>query len=279
MRNTSIRCALGGAVCLLLAGFLAGCTDEGTPTKPSASGAGKSAVKTTATDSAVKPAMAADTTAKPSPAPAPADTVAAKPSPAPAPAKTVAKGNEETVAIGLCDGAGAVEVPKTLTGKPLAASLMDDWKRNHPQEKWVAEEEERHTLKPAADNADLLKGGQAKGDAYGNFTQRDLLTWQRETEKFAAEGSRIFHSSDELGSTVAVSCDMCHPHAANTHPETYPKFQTQLGRVVLLRDMINWCIENPVRGKKLDPDGAKMRALEAYIMAQRKGVPMDYGKH
>jgi len=52
-----------------------------------------------------------------------------------------------------------------------------------------------------------------------------------------------------------------------------------LGRVVLLRDMINWCIEHPVAGKKLDPDSAEMRALEAYIMAQRKGVEMNYGKH
>ena len=166
------------------------------------------------------------------------------------PAKPAAKGDEETVKVGACDGGNAVEVPKALTGQPLADSLMDQWKRNHPEAKWVAEEKERHTLKPAADNAELLKGGQGKGDTYGNFTQRDLLTWARETEKFAAEGSRIFHNADELGSTVAVSCDMCHPHAANTHPETYPKFQVQLGRVVLLRNMINWCIENPVRGRQ-----------------------------
>jgi len=30
---------------------------------------------------------------------------------------------------------------------------------------------------------------------------------------------------------------MCHPDAANTHPETYPKYQVQLQRVALLRDM------------------------------------------
>jgi len=94
-----------------------------------------------------------------------------------------------------------------------------------------------------------------------------------------ADGSRIFHDAGALGSTVAVSCDMCHPHASNTHPETYPKFQVQLGRVALLRDMIEWCVENPVRGDHLDPDGPTMRALEAYILSQRKGVPMDYGKH
>ncbi|NLE36697.1 MAG: hypothetical protein GX621_01580 [Pirellulaceae bacterium] len=78
---------------------------------------------------------------------------------------------------------------------------------------------------------------------------------------------------------MATSCDMCHPHASNTHPETYPKYQTQMGRVVLLRDMINWCIENPVRGEKLEPDSPEMRALEAYITSQRKGVELDYGKH
>ena len=88
----------------------------------------------------------------------------------------------------------------------------------------------------------------------------------------------VFHSGDELGSTVGVSCDMCHPHAANTHPETYPKFQVQFGRVALLRDMINWCIENPTRGKPLPDDDVRLKALEAYILAQRKGVPLEYGK-
>ena len=43
--------------------------------------------------------------------------------------------------------------------------------------------------------------------------------------------------------------------------------------------MINWCIEHPVRGKPLADDDPKLRALEAYIFAQRKGVPLDYGKH
>jgi len=71
---------------------------------------------------------------------------------------------------------------------------------------------------------------------------------------------------------------MRHPNAANTHPETYPKFQAQLGRVALLRDMINWCIEHPVRGSVLGSDDPKMRALEAYIYAQRRGKTLAYGK-
>jgi thiosulfate dehydrogenase len=183
-----------------------------------------------------------------------------------------------TVEVTSCDGEKTVAVAESLTGQALAETLMDQWTRNHPESHWVAEEKEKHTMKPPADNSYLLKGDQRKGQAYGNYSERDLLTWTRETEKFVAEGSRVFHSADELGSTVAVSCDMCHPHASNTHPETYPKFQTQLGRVALLRDMINWCVQNPVRAEPLDPDGPKMRALEAYIMAQRSGVEMNYGK-
>jgi cytochrome c len=53
----------------------------------------------------------------------------------------------------------------------------------------------------------------------------------------------------------------------------------QLGRVVLLRDMINWCIEHPVRGTPLSADDPRMRALEAYILAQRRGKVLEYGKH
>jgi len=42
--------------------------------------------------------------------------------------------------------------------------------------------------------------------------------------------------------------------------------------------MINWCIEHPVRGTALAPDDPKMRALEAYILAQRRGKALDYGR-
>ncbi|HLY37447.1 MAG TPA: cytochrome C [Candidatus Binatia bacterium] len=117
------------------------------------------------------------------------------------------------------------------------------------------------------------------GHTYGAFSQRDVDIWKAATDEFVAQGDRIFHSADLLGGTIGVSCDMCHPNAANTHPETYPKFQVQFGRVALLRDMINWCIENPVRGKPLPDDDFKLRALEAYILAQRRGVPLEYGKH
>ena len=92
-----------------------------------------------------------------------------------------------------------------------------------------------------------------------------------------ADGHGLWVSPD-LG-TNGVACAQCHPNAANTHPETYPKFQQQLGNVVALRDMINWCIMNPLEGEKLALDDKQMIALEAYATYERRGVALDPGKH
>jgi thiosulfate dehydrogenase len=177
----------------------------------------------------------------------------------------------------LCDGKTKTVVPPGTPGTTIAGNLMDEWLRKNPDSNWEAEERERHTLVESADNADLV--GRVNGQTYGRITEQDVSLWKAETERVALAGSGVFHNAAELGSTIGVSCDMCHPHAANTHPETYPKYQAQLGRVALLRDMINWCIEHPVRGKAFDSDDAKLRAVEAYILAQRKGKALDYGKH
>ncbi|QDE71639.1 hypothetical protein BHS09_34205 [Myxococcus xanthus] len=55
-------------------------------------------------------------------------------------------------------------------------------------------------------------------------------------------------------------------------------YQVQLGRVALVRDMINGCIENPARGRPLADGDPRMRAVEAYIYAKREGVKLDSGK-
>lgn len=187
----------------------------------------------------------------------------------------------DEIEVKLCDNTTtttiAADAPRTReTGQAVADALMAQWRRDHPDADWVAQEKATHAVVEPADNSALV--GQGQGATYGLITKEDVLVWQNETYKMAVEGSLIFHSGDRLKSQIAVSCDMCHPHAANTHPETYPKFQPQLGRVALLRDMINWCIEHPVRGQVLAADSPEMRALEAFIIAQRKGATLDYGK-
>lgn len=109
------------------------------------------------------------------------------------------------------------------------------------------------------------------------FTKEDIERWQNEYMSVVNKGRELWVSPD-LG-TNGVACAQCHPNAANTHPETYPKFQQQLGRVIALRDMINWCILNPLEGEPLELDDPRMVAMEAYIAYERRGVKMDPGKH
>jgi thiosulfate dehydrogenase len=109
------------------------------------------------------------------------------------------------------------------------------------------------------------------------FTKEDEERWQEEFMSVVETGRELWVSPD-LG-TNGVACAQCHPNAANTHPETYPKFQQQLGRVIVLRDMINWCLQNPLEGEPLALDDPNMVALETYVTYERRGVPLDPGKH
>jgi thiosulfate dehydrogenase len=109
------------------------------------------------------------------------------------------------------------------------------------------------------------------------FTKKDEERWQREYMSVVEKG-RALWTSPTLG-TNGVACAQCHPNAANTHPETYPKFQKQLGRVIALREMINWCLQQPLEGKPLPLDDPQMVALEAYVTWERRGVPLAPGKH
>jgi cytochrome c len=109
------------------------------------------------------------------------------------------------------------------------------------------------------------------------FKQEDVDRWMAQFELVATEGRRLW-TSPEIG-TNGVACAQCHPNAANTHPETYPKFQKQLGRVIQLWEMINWCLRNPLEGEDMDADDPRMIALQAYAYKERRGVKLDPGKH
>jgi len=109
------------------------------------------------------------------------------------------------------------------------------------------------------------------------FTNDEVDRYQDEFMSVVKKGRALWGSPD-LG-TNGVACGQCHPNAANTHPETYPKFQQQLGKVIALRDMINWCILNPLEGEPLALDDPDMVAIEAYVHYERRGVELAPGKH
>jgi thiosulfate dehydrogenase len=123
----------------------------------------------------------------------------------------------------------------------------------------------------------LLGIGLASPAFADEFTEEDTDRWMGQFEQVATEGRRLW-TSPEIG-TNGVACAQCHPNAANTHPETYPKFQKQLGRVVQLWEMINWCLQNPLEGEVLAADDPRMIAMQAYVYKERRGVKLDPGKH
>jgi thiosulfate dehydrogenase len=100
------------------------------------------------------------------------------------------------------------------------------------------------------------------------------------------KGDLLFHgdaaTAKEMGvtlSTTGMACAMCHPFASDTHPQAFPKFQVSMNKFATLRDMINWCIEKPNQGEKIDSDSDAMKALEAYIYWSNAGSVLVPGKY
>jgi len=52
-----------------------------------------------------------------------------------------------------------------------------------------------------------------------------------------------------------------------------------MGKFATLRDMINWCIEKPNQGEKIDSDSEAMKALEAYIYWSNTNSILVPGKY
>jgi thiosulfate dehydrogenase len=100
------------------------------------------------------------------------------------------------------------------------------------------------------------------------------------------KGDLLFHGDDATAKAMGVNlsntgmaCAMCHPMAADTHPGSFPKFQSTMGKFATLRDMINWCIEKPAEGEQIDVNSEAMKALEAYIYWSNSGSVLDTGKY
>jgi len=195
------------------------------------------------------------------------------------------------VTVNLCDGESVMSVPGLKPGEVLTperaketvARMLQSWRRTQGEARWAA-----WVLNVPLETAARSGGAEAQAPAAPaaqappqptKFTARDLQLWQREEKKLIDEGYKNYHNAKALGGTIGISCDMCHPDGSNTHPESYPKFQSQTKKVALLRDMINWCIENPLKGKPLPENDPVLRSVEAYILSTRKGTALDPGKH
>jgi thiosulfate dehydrogenase len=117
-------------------------------------------------------------------------------------------------------------------------------------------------------------------------TPQQLAAYEQVFMDEVKKGDLLFHGDEATAKQMGVkltatgmACAMCHPFASDTHPQAFPKFQVSMNKFATLRDMINWCIEKPNQGEKIDPESDAMKALEAYIHWSNTGSVMVPGKY
>lgn len=109
------------------------------------------------------------------------------------------------------------------------------------------------------------------------FTAAELANQQNQLLAVVNRGYEIWHGAKDSMSTNGLACGNCHPDAAGTNPQTFPKFQANLGKVIPLREMINWCIMVPQVGTALDVNSDDMTAMEAYATYLNRGSKIEPG--
>jgi thiosulfate dehydrogenase len=108
------------------------------------------------------------------------------------------------------------------------------------------------------------------------LTAAEAEDQQRMLMESVKKGDELWHSG-KLG-TNGLACANCHPDASATNPHTWPKYQTDLGKVGTLREMNNWCIMVPMQGQPIDVNSDEMIAMEAYATYMHRGVKLAPAK-
>jgi thiosulfate dehydrogenase len=109
------------------------------------------------------------------------------------------------------------------------------------------------------------------------FTKAELADQEKALLAQVDHGRDLWHGSKPSMTSNGLACGNCHPDAAASNPNTFPKFQANLGKVIPLRDMINWCIMAPQGGQALDVNGPDMVAMEAYAFYMYRGATIEPG--
>ena len=109
------------------------------------------------------------------------------------------------------------------------------------------------------------------------FTPAELKSMEDKLTASVKRGYDMWYGARADMANNGLACANCHPDAAATNPQTFPKFMPMFNKVVPYRAMVNWCIENPQGGKALDINGDDMTALESYSFYLHKGVKIQTG--
>jgi thiosulfate dehydrogenase len=109
------------------------------------------------------------------------------------------------------------------------------------------------------------------------FTAAELKAMEDALTASVKRGFDMWHGARADMANNGLACANCHPDAAASNPQTFPKFMPMFNKVVTYRDMVNWCIENPQGGKALDVKSDDMTAIEAYSFYLHRGKAIDTG--
>ncbi len=109
------------------------------------------------------------------------------------------------------------------------------------------------------------------------FTPAELKGMEDKLVASVQRGYDMWYGARADMANNGLACANCHPDAAATNPQTFPKFLPMFNKVVTYRSMVNWCIENPQGGKAMDVNSDDMTALEAYSFYLHRGKPIETG--
>lgn len=85
------------------------------------------------------------------------------------------------------------------------------------------------------------------------------------------KGKALFNDAKFAGGTAGKSCNSCHPHGKGLEKSTEKKEFNIMGKKQMgLEKAVNFCIENALKGKTIDPKSKQMKDLVAYIKYLKK---------
>jgi len=122
-----------------------------------------------------------------------------------------------------------------------------------------------------------VMAGSSMAHAAAPLTPDELKARQDALTASVKRGYDMWYGARADMANNGLACANCHPDAAATNPQTFPKFLPMFNKVVTYRAMVNWCIMNPQGGKMMDVNSDDMTALEAYSFYLHRGVKVETG--
>lgn len=84
-------------------------------------------------------------------------------------------------------------------------------------------------------------------------------------------GKTLFNDPKFAGATSGKSCNSCHPDGKGVENAGAKKEFTIMGKKQnSIEEAVNFCIENAIKGKAIDPKSEQMKDMVAYIKSLGK---------